>query len=260
MIIVIVLIALLLGLILLSIWLIKQSFFKKELVKQFKSCNVVVAGKKGRGKDVVFQAIINARKEFYYTNLPDGYGGEFEKVALSDISVAPNTYSNFIEEKVEKTQRHFRENCDIYISDAGVYLNSSMDSVLYKKYPSLPIYYALSRHLANHNIHANVQNYGRLWKALREQADFFVTCKKTIKWVPFFLFTKVIAYSNLSSAERELLPIRSRLLNKYSKAEVDQYYATNGTISVGWIIQRKRKIKYDTRAFEKILYSEPRIK
>lgn len=122
----------------------------------------------------------------------------------------------------------------------------------------MPIYYALSRQLADHNIHANVQNYGRLWKALREQADFYVTCKKTIK-LPFFLLTKCITYEKLESASRELLPIKNRMLNKYSKAEVDQYNATNGAITIGWVIQRKRKIKYDTRAFEKLLYDEDRL-
>lgn len=38
----------------------------------------------------------------------------------------------------------------------------------------MPIFYALSRHLYNNNIHVNVQNLGRLWLKLREQADSFI--------------------------------------------------------------------------------------
>ena len=254
----IIIIALSIGTLIALIWLIKQHFFFKDMLKHFKKDNVVVAGKKGKGKDVIFQKVINARKEFYYTNMPTGYGGDYETIKLKDVSCEPNTYREFIEEKVKKSKRRFKEACDIYISDAGVYLPSNMDGVLYKQYPSMPIYYALSRQLANHNIHANVQNFGRLWKALREQADFFVICKKTIK-LPFFLITKCITYDKLQSAEQELLPIKTRFMNKYSKAEVDQYNATNGEIKVGWIITRKKSIHYDTRAFENVIYKQPRI-
>lgn len=258
MLIVIILIALSFGLLLGIVWLIKQRLFFKDMLWHFKKMNVVVAGKKGTGKDLVYQAIINARKEYYYTNLPGGYGGNYEHTSIKNISCEPNTYDDFIKEKVVKCKRRFKEKCDIYISDAGVYLPSNLDSVLYKRYPSLPIYYALSRQLANHNIHANVQVFSKLWKALREQADFYVIAKKTIK-LPFFIATKCITYEKLESAERELLPIKNRVMNKYSKAEVDQYNASNGVIRVGWVIQRKRAIKYDTRAFEKLLYDEDRL-
>lgn len=256
---IIILIVVFIGFVLAIFWLVKQHLFFKDILDHFKKMNVVVAGKKGTGKDLLFQKIINKRKEYYYTNLPNGYGGNNEHISLREIACEPNTYDDFINEKIVKSKRRFMEKCDIYISDAGVYLPSNLDSMLYKKYPSMPIYYALSRQLADHNIHANVQVYSKLWKALREQADYYVTCKKTIKWIPFFLFTKCISYEKLDSAMQELLPIKSRIMNKYSKAEADQYNATNGLIRVGWVIQRKSKIKYDSRAFEKLIYDDDRI-
>lgn len=233
-----------------AVWLVKQSLFTRDIVRHFEKCNVVVAGKKGTGKDLVFNKVINKRKDSYYANIK--YGGKCKVISLKAVSVAPNTYKDFVNENVTKISRTFKEGKDIYVSDGGIFLPSYMDAVLYKTYPSMPIYYALSRHLYNSNIHVNVQNYERLWKALREQSDYYVTCKKTIHVFGIF-FTKCITYDKLQSAMAGLLPIKSRLLNKYSRAEVDIYNSTNGEIRSGWVIQFKRNIYYDTRAFEKVV-------
>lgn len=239
------------------IFLVRAWLFGRYLVKNFRRCNVVVDGKKGKGKDLLFQYVIDKRKAPYYSNID--YGGAYTPIKMKDVSVSPNTYQNFLEDRVEVVKRQFVERKDIYLSDGGIYMPSFMDSQLYKLYPSLPLYYPLSRHSAEHNIHVNVQNLPRLWKALREQADFFVHVKTNIK-LPFFIFVKCNAYDNIDSAMRTLEPIRGRLLNKYSKAEVDLFHAEHGEIRGGWIILRKSRIKYDTRALEKVLYGEqPRI-
>lgn len=234
-----------------SFWLIKQKLLFNYIVDNFKKSNVVVAGKKGTGKDLVFNKVINKRKDYHYCNIH--IGDKCKIISLKAVSVEPNTYKDFINENVTRINRTFYEKKDIYISDGGVYLPSYMDAVLYKTYPSMPIFYALSRHLYENNIHVNVQNYNRLWKALREQADFFVTCRKTIKIIPFFLFTKVTTYDKYESAVANLLPLKSRMFNKFSKAQADLFKASNGEIREGWIIQRKSKVKYDTRAFEKVV-------
>lgn len=166
------------------VWFIKQALLFRYIVDNFKKSNVVVAGKKGTGKDLIFNKVINRRNDYHYCNIP--MGDKNKIISLKAVSVEPNTYKDFINENVTRINRTFYEKKDIYISDGGVYLPSYMDAVLYKTYPSMPIFYALSRHLYENNIHVNVQNYNRLWKALREQADFFVTCRKTIK-IPFFL-------------------------------------------------------------------------
>lgn len=245
--------ALAIGALLLIVFLVRAWLFKREIVREFQRCNVIVAGKKGSGKDLLFQEVIRKRRKPYYANIDYGY--KCEIVTCKDISVSPNTYRDFIENKSYIVDRRFAEKRDVYISDGGIFLPSYMDSALYKAYPSFPIYYALSRYLANHNIHVNVQNFGRVWKALREQADSYIYVKKSLK-LPFFIFIKATLYDKYQSAEQLLEPVKVRFFNKHSKAETDIYHASNGYIKGGWVIVRKSTIKYDTRAFEKVIYGD----
>lgn len=247
---VIVLIAILVALVLIIILWIKHWLFVQDVLWQFKHCNVIVSGKKGTGKDLVFQYVINKRKEKYYANI--SYGGDYKNIKLKQVSCAPNDYEHIVNDNIVKQKHTLVEKKDIYISDIGVFLPSYMDSKLYKEFPSMPILYALSRHLYANNIHCNSQNVERGWKALREQADFYIITKRTYKIFGIFL-TRCITYDKYESARQGLLPIKTRILNKYSKAEVDIYNAKNGNIKSGFIIQRKKDLKYDTRAFEKIL-------
>lgn len=253
---IIVIAVLILLVIFLFLW-IRHCLFIKDVLWNFKHCNVLVGGKKGSGKDLLFQYVINKRKEKYYANL--SYGGKYKNVLLKDVSCNPNDYNRIINNQIEKQSHMFSDGKDIYISDIGVFLPSYMDSKLYVKFPSMPILYALSRHLYNNNIHCNTQNIERGWKALREQADFYIIVKKTIKIFNIF-FTKIYTYERYESAKQNLKPMKTRVLNKYSKAQVDMYKATNGEIKSGWIIQTKSHLHYDTRAFEKILLKGRRKK
>ena len=236
------------------IFLIKHLLFVRDLLYNFKRCNVIVYGKKGCGKDLIFNFVINKRKEPYYSNISYSEHTNshlFKKIGLKEVSCEPNDYNRFVNDTIVKTPHLLKEGANIYISDIGVFLPSYMDSKLYQKFPSMPIFYALSRHLYDTNVHCNTQNLERGWKALREQADFYVRCVRTYK-VFGWLITKVITYDNYESARKGLLPIKSRFLNKYSRAEVDIYNAQNGNIKSGHIFQRKKNIHYNTRAFEKI--------
>lgn len=238
-----------------TIYLIKHILFVRDVLWNFKRCNVIVYGKKGTGKDLVFNYVINKRKEPYYSNISYSEHSKlriYKKIGLKEVSCEPNDYNRFVNNTIEKTPHLLKEGANIYISDIGVFLPSYMDSKLYVKFPSMPIFYALSRHLYDTNVHCNTQNLERGWKALREQADFYVRCVRTYKLFGW-LITKVITYDTYESARKGLLPLKSRLLNKYSKAEVDIYNASNGVIKSGHIFQRKKNIHYNTRAFEKIL-------
>lgn len=232
---------------------------KKYVIRQFKQCNVIVAGPKGTGKGLIFQYVINARKDFYYSNVPYGniYGFKLIK-SLNEVSTMPNTYKSFIENKFEKQPHYFKEGKDIYIDDIGVFLPSYMDSTLYKTYPSMPIYYALSRHLYNSNVHCNCQNVERGWKALREQADFYIQVGSTIKLFGRIFITRFTTYERYESAKQKLQPIKKRLLNKFSKAQYDLYVAQNGVIKRCYFIQFKHNLHYNTRYFEKVLLKGPR--
>lgn len=238
------------GLLVLIAFLIKNHAVKSNALWHFKHCNVIVAGKKGSGKDLLFQWVINKRRKPYYANI--SYGGKYKHISLQDVSVKPNSYINLVNEDITKSKHTIIEKSDIYISDIGNFLPSYMDSKLYQLFPSMPIFYSLSRHLYNNNVHCNTQNIERGWKALREQADFYIIVKRTWKILGLFI-TKFYTYDRYESAKQHLLPIKTRLINKYSKAQVDLYNASNGDIRVGYILQFKHRLKYDTRAFEKLL-------
>ena len=237
-------------LIVLLFWFMQNSISVNNMMWHFKNGNVIVSGKKGRGKDLLFQYVINRRKKFYYSNID--YGGKRKIIPLKDISCSPNTYNSLINDNVKKTLHKFKEKCDHYISDGGSFLPSQMDSVLHKSYPSMPLYYALSRHLYNSNVHVNTQNVERVWKALREQADFYPVCKRVYKWLPGFLIIKVISYEKYDSCVRGMLPLKKRW-NKESKNQVDLYTAQNGDIRKFYVFVPRWKIHYNTRAFEKVL-------
>lgn len=239
-------------------WLLKNAYVNKNTLWHFKHCNVLIAGKKGSGKDILTQWVINKRKDFYYSNI--SYGGKKKIIKLTQVSCAPNDYEHIVNDRIEKQPHWYKEGKDIYISDIGVYLPSYMDSKLYAKFPSMPVFYALSRHLFNGNVHCNTQNIERGWKALREQADFYIQVKRTYKLFGFFFITKYYTYDNYESAKKMLKPLKARLLNKYSKAEYDLYRATNGEINVGYIFQTKKQLKYDTRAMEKVMLKGRRKK
>ena len=187
-----------------SVFLFKNHMVNRDLLWNFKHCNVIVAGKKGSGKDLLFQGIINKRKDFYYSNIP--YGGKNKVITLQDVSVKPNTYVNMVNNDVVKCPHQFKDGKDIYISDIGNFLPSYMDSKLYVLFPSMPLFYSLSRHLYNNNVHCNTQNIERGWKALREQADFYVQVKRTYK-IFGLLITKYYSYTNYESAKKNLLTI-----------------------------------------------------
>lgn len=245
----IIIIAIIITIVLLFFFL-QNSISVNNMLWHFKNGNVIVSGKKGKGKDLLFQYVINKRKKFYYSNID--YGGKRKIIPLKEVSCAPNDYDALINNRIVKTSHKFKEKCDIYISDGGSFLPSQMDSVLHKTYKSMPLYYALSRHLYNSNVHVNTQNVERVWKALREQADFYPVCKRVYHWLPFFLIIKVISYDKYESCVHGVLPLKKRW-NRESKNQFDLYTAQNGDIRKFYVFVPKWKIHYNTRAFEKVL-------
>lgn len=223
------------------------------LKKRFDNGNVIVFGHKGKGKDLLFQKIINKRKnKYYFSNI--NYGKKYKNLDMAMIDLSPNTFENMIDNNVVKISDPLgAEKTDIYISDGGIYFPSQYDTLLNKKYRSFGLSYALSRHLWNNNIHVNTQALSRVWKLLREQADTYIKCRSTFK-LPFILVTCYTIYDKYASADNDVRPIKSRFRNKFSKAEIDIYNGTNGLVKNGFIVQLKRSVKYDTRIFKKIIF------
>jgi hypothetical protein len=246
---------------------------RKLLLKRFRDSNTITFGPKGSGKDLLFQFIINERRESYRSNIDYGHLKPEKRVwrkrrkvdkvwkclnpavtfkELSD-SIAPNDYESFILGNVVKCVNPFEDNHDFYFSDCGIILPSQYDSFLSKQFRSLPVVYALSRHLWNCNIHINTQAFSRPWIKLREQADFFVRCRGVLN-LPFFLLVRVVMYDKYESASRSLEPLRVRAINGFSHANSDLRSADDGLIKGGFVFVRKSKVFYDTRAFRKILF------
>jgi len=250
----VILIILLIGLALVLIIVLFKHFFTKTRIKNaFKNGNVIVTGRKGFGKDILFQSVINWRKERYLSNL--NYGGDYQPFNLKELELTPNTYHNFVKGEIVKVDKPKGfEKTDIYISDGGVYLPSQADYLLHKTYPSLPITYALNRHLYANGIHVNAQRIERIWKALREQADYFVLMRKRPLKLPFFLVLFTTEYDRYESARQELQPMVNTLFNKYSKAEKNLFTANHGYVKNGLLIVPKWSLKYDSRAFHEIIY------
>lgn len=248
-------IVLIIAAIIMVVVIIKHLLTKSRIKSAFENGNVIVTGRKGYGKDILFNAVINWRKKDYHSNL--NYGGNYHAFDIKDLELTPNTYHNFINGDITQVQKNKSfENSDIYISDGGVYLPSQADYILHKTYPSLPITYALNRHLYNNGIHVNAQRIERIWKSLREQADYFILMRKRPLKMPFFMVIFTTEYDRYESAKRELLPMNNTLFNKYSKAEKDLFRANNGFVKNGMLIIRKNSLKYDSRAFHEIIFGE----
>lgn len=228
----------------------------KRLLQYFKESSVIVYGAKGKGKDLIFQKVIYLKRfKAYYSNIYYGY--KYYKEPIKKLSVAPNTFKKFINNDIhEIVKNDDYEGIDYYISDAGVFLPAQYNGELNKNYQSLPIYYALSRHLYNSNIHMNTQFLGRAWNMLREQADKFIKAEGKIK-IGSWLFVKCTFYDRYESAMSNILPMKKPpLFNGYYKAQYEQFISTYGEIKKGIFLIKTKHIRYDTRIFHKILFGE----
>ena len=226
-------------------------YFKRSnaIIKTtFENSSTYTFGAKGKGKDLLYQKVIHLRKIPYYSNIY--YGGFYKHLSLKAMNVDPNTYHNMIVNDVKGINTYLLEQCDLYISDAGIYLPNFEDAKLNKEYPSMPIFMAVQRHILSSNTHVNSQAYGRVWKKVREQADFYIKALRVIKLGRVFL-CKIRIYDKESSAENDMRPLRKKLFKKNLETAED-YYAKNGTIIERYYIILKKHIKYDTRAFKRI--------
>ena len=216
----------------------------KELVKTFQRGNVIVTGHKGHGKDLLFSYIINKREdldETAYSNTK--YSELTEPITVKDLSVEPNTYREFLEGNTEQIGKVLKEEQDIYIADAGLYLPSTYQDKLVKLYPSMPLFYAIQRHLYNSNTHVNVQNLERLWDKLREQADYYIECLSCIR-LPFtkIFIQKMIYYDRYQAAKERVRPFK-----------VDMRLAGQGQTATGL----KTRFREQIRGSKIFIHMEP---
>lgn len=238
-------------------WVIRFINGKNELKRVFSDANTIVFGLKGRGKDLIFNKAINARKVNCYANIP------YNKLLcttrdIRQFSVEPNTFINILNNDVKIIDKNNMESCDYYISDGGIFLPSQYSNTLIKMYPSLPIYYALNRHLTNSNIHINSQYLGRVWDKLREHAGYYIMAERTTK-IFGFLITKFIVYDKYDSASAKLRPykITGLLTHSESRANKEDFESKHGYVKRFYIIQQTKHVYYDSRYFHRVFYGRP---
>lgn len=235
----------------------------REVLRMFRAGNVIVAGHKGRGKDLMFQYVIKARDkagEIHAANiryLPSTKVREIKHYELHN-----NSFKNFITGKFATGEiKQLVEKEDYYISDVGTALPAQYGNQLQKEYPTFPIVYALSRHLADFNIHCNVQNFNRVWDKLREQADYYIYMEKAKVFFGKIACMRFIVYDRYQSALANIQPYkcRRRLLGLL-RPQVEDYARANehnakyGTIRRYFMWYILPKEHYDTRAFHKKIY------
>lgn len=274
------------------------SISNNKMVRRI-SGNSIIYGGRGKGKGILLNYKIKKDKTKPFVNVPyfetldrergviiDGLtlketpykdGDYYHTELLKDItvyfnSIKPLTVEDFIN-GIDKTveKNNIFEGRNVYIDDVNVYMPNWADSLLKKKYDSMPPFLAINRHLYNAYCVITTQDRERPYKILKElQTDGSIKAIKTygfgdfwnmIPFLHFFVYTKYIYHELPKSVD--MLPFNSKSIITESlkhgfltsgQAIKEQYQATNGIISYGFTLQLKKNISFYTRYFHKIVY------
>lgn len=223
----------------------------RMLLRKIKKDSLILFGKKGHGKTLLMSEMSRMDRRTGYVSTTDFKHKRQEPlIVYSQVNVGENTWENVIEGKFFPCEQMPWEGKPIYLDDAGIFLPNFVDTTLKKKYPSLPVAYAVWRHLYNAPIHINSQNVERTWKLIREQADGYILARGVIR-LGAFAIVKSTYYDRIESAKKELSPMKSTLFNKYNKAELNLFEANNGIVKDFYIFAPSWRNRYDSRYFKR---------
>lgn len=234
-----------------------------RIIKLFERGNVCVVGLRGCGKDMLFANVVSRRKQPYVSNTDyKAKRSTYIPLDFGKLDVK-NNWENFVSGDIIPYDYPYPEKCDTYIADCGIYLPSQYCNELNRKYPQFPVYYALSRHVADANVHFNVQNLNRVWDKLREQSDTYIRvtgCKVLRKLV----FQHCVVYDKYSACVDRVEPYKhiriplmaSRemraMLRQKDEEMFRKFKETHGKVKAYTLIY-VNKSKYDTRLFKRVL-------
>jgi len=233
--------------------------------------NIIVFGGKRKGKGLMFQKLIN-HEVSCLANIPYAPHCEVVSPVTYFESIAPNTMLSFLNDVVVKTKKVDRwEKQNYYMDDGALYVSSSMDSELKKRFPTLPLFFTTQGHLYDSTTKINVQNIERIWKTIRElQVDGFIKARFTtgkgfiFSHLPILRKGFIVSwryYENIDSAINGLLPFEklgmlntmtSSVYTTTASALKAMYEGQNGKIKDGFIWVSKKEITYDTRYYETV--------
>lgn len=234
----------------------------KKVVKLFNQGSVCVTGQRGAGKDMLMSNVVARRKSDYVANIDyECECSTFHEVDFAALLPPDLTFKKLITGDFSQYVYPYPEGADIYISDIGIYFPSQYCNELNKLFPQLPLFLALSRHIADCNVHLNVQNLNRAWDKFREQSDTYITANRCI--VLFkgrFVIQQITIYDRADSCQARIRPCRIRKgKGKEGKTQVeiykDNFYNQHGSIESKLLFYRNRS-NYDTRHFKKLLIKE----
>ena len=232
-----------------AIWV----WYGHHLLRKYKSDSLIVFGKKGHGKSLLFSAMSRMdRKAGYLTNVPFNHSGEVV-INPSAVSVAPNTWDDVLNGRIKRIPAQPFEGKPVYLDDAGVYLPNFADNTLKKNYPSMPIAFAVWRHLYDAPIYINSQDVSRAWKIIREQADGFIKARRFFRLGPVGII-RCTYFDRMQSAVDDVAPIKKAILNKFSASEVNTYKALHGTVKDFSVVVWLPHHRYDSRYFRKLFF------
>lgn len=223
--------------------------------------------------------VLNAKTYKYvpYVKNDKGKYPYFHTELLENIdeyfnSIEPLDTFDFLDGNYQHVKKNYKfEGRNVILDDIGTYLPNWQDSLLKKRYPSMPPFLAINGHTYGAYMIATTQDRERPYKILKElQGDFSIKAVKTIGWgslwncIPllnYFIYTKYIWHELPKSVD--MLPFSAKgLVNTGVKhayltggqATKEVYEASNGKIKYGRLLQLKKNIVYDTRFFHQLVY------
>ena len=234
----------------------------RKIIRCFEAGSVCVTGQRGTGKDMLMANVIAYRKAPYVSIMDyECASSEYHLLDFAALSMGGITYRDLISGNFKKFKYPYPEGADIYITDIGVFFPSQYCNELNKLYPSIPLFMALSRHIADCNVHLNVQNLNRAWDKFREQSDQYITCNRCFVFFKGkIVLQRITIYDRADSCQARVRPCRVRRgRGKEARANVDIYrdnfFNTHGEIRSHWLLYRN-KSNYDTRFFKSLLVEE----
>lgn len=231
-----------------------------KIVDLYKSGNVCVCGLRGTGKDVLQGNVIARRNKDYVSNLDYTHGKNFHALDFDKLDMGGNTYLDLLKGDVKFYSYPYPIGSDVYISDAGVYLPSQYCNELNKKYPHLPMYFALSRQVSHNNFHVNVQHLARVWDKIREQSDIYIRCRFCKVLFGKIVIQQITLYDKYQSALDRVKPCQisvplfaKREVKQQAEMYRDKFTNSYGSIKNRFLIYWNRS-DHDTYYFEKLFF------
>lgn len=221
--------------------------------------SVACCGMKGSGKDMLTANVVTRRKLPYACNIDYTHDKRFIPLDFNFMRLG-NGWRNFVDGCINHFYCKLPELCDIYISDAGIYLPSQYCNELNKWYPDMASFIAVQRHINQGKTHYNCQNLMRVWDKIREMCDVYIFCEWCKVLFGKLVIQSVIVYDKAQSCQDRVKPPRlsSYGIIKSKEAETQKDIYLDNHHNVHGLCKRRlliylNKSNYDTRHFKKLL-------